>query len=57
MYAQNQCHTPNSSVLSVLNRNRITEKEHKEAIIAMGMSSCQVHCIAVSGARHYSARH
>ena len=44
-------------ILPILNSNRITEERQKEAIKAMGLSSCQVHCIAVTGARHYSAKH
>ena len=48
---------PSSNILPILNSNRITEERQKEAIKAMGLSSCQVHCIAVTGARHYSAKH
>lgn len=54
---QTRKYQPNEGVMRVLNSNRITEERQKEVIKAMGLSSCQVHCIAVTGARHYSAKH
>jgi len=48
---------PSYNILPILNSNRITEEGQKEALKAIGLSSCQVHCIAVTGARHYSAKH
>lgn len=54
-----QIQTPISvnGILPVLNSNPITESRQKEALLAMGISSCQIHCISVTGARHYSAKH
>lgn len=46
-----------ANLYCVLNANIITERKQRDAIVSMGMSSCQVHCIAVSGMRHYSAKH
>lgn len=48
---------PSNDLLQKLNVNRITEDKKKEAIVTMGLSTCQVHCMAVSGATRYSARH
>lgn len=54
---QIQTPTSDNGIMPVLNSNRITESRQKEALKAMGISSCQVHCISVTGARHYSAKH
>lgn len=34
-----------TSIMSILNENIVTEPDKKEALKAMGLSSCQVACI------------
>lgn len=40
-----------SNISSILNQNRIQDGERKEAIIAMGLSICQVGCMG--GGQYY----
>lgn len=44
---QQQVSPSNIGIMSILNRNRITDNRQKEAIKAMGLSSCNVKCIAL----------
>ncbi len=43
--------------ISILNRNRITEENVKEAIKAMGLSACQVGCMSRGCCTHYNSKH
>lgn len=40
-----------NNISSILNQNRIQDKAKKEAIITMGLGSCQVSCMG--GGRYY----
>ena len=44
---QKQVSPSNIAVMTVLNRNRIVDNRQKDAIKAMGLSSCNVKCIAL----------
>ena len=43
--------------ISILNRNRMTEENVKEAIKAMGLSACQVGCMSRGCCTHYNSKH
>lgn len=43
--------------MPILNRNRITEEDKKEAIKAMGLSACQVRCLSHQCNGHYHSKH
>lgn len=35
-----------NNVMPILNSNRITDEQKREAILAMGMAACQARCIS-----------
>ena len=57
MYTPIPIRIPTGNILPVLNSNRITEENKKEAIKAMGLSACQVRCISHQCSGHYHSKH
>ena len=58
MYTQirNQSSNSNKSAYSAFNRNRITERKQKDAILAMGMSACQARCLSCGHCAHHCGK-
>lgn len=56
MYTPTRNNSGSASVLSSLNRNRITDKKRKEAILAMGMSACQARCLSCGHCAHHCGK-
>lgn len=57
MYIPSTTPTSNLGYMPILNRNRITEDNKKEAIKAMGLSACQVACMSRGCCTHYNSKH
>ena len=56
MYATPINHTGNMNFMPVLNKNRITDVNRREAIKAMGMSACQARCLSCSHCSHHCGK-
>jgi hypothetical protein len=53
-----QSNRASKSITPILNRNRIVEPSERDAILAMGISICQVGCMGGGQAyRYHRARH
>ena len=57
MYIPSTQSSSNFGNMPILNRNRITENDKKEAIKAMGLSACQVGCMSRGCCTHYNSKH
>ena len=57
MYIPSTQSSSNLGYMPILNRNRITENDKKEAIKAMGLSACQVGCMSRGCCTHYNSKH
>lgn len=44
-------------VMPILNSNRITDEKKREAILAMGLSACQVRCLSHQCSGQYHSKH
>ena len=46
-----------NNVMPILNSNRITDEKKRDAILAMGLSACQVRCLSCQCSGHYHSKH
>jgi hypothetical protein len=53
---QIQLSTSNIGLMPILNSNRITENQQKEAVMAMGLAACQARCLNCGHCAHHCGK-